>query len=407
MQNSVLRRVVVHDRFQLELKLGYPLAQGKETRYRIDTYLFAPHSLGVNATSYPQNDFFRDIQHYVRMKTPSFQLREVLDSQRSPLVHAESLLRERGAQLRAGDEDILRDSFRILRAVVKSATQNRLAPLVRAPHEPSAESAGRFGEIVLPTIGDVDEFQTRYRSLISALLDAGASADCMRAYRLTDESISILIEDLLLRIYQLAPTWLPATELAGQQAALADRIRAESDYRTEQGYPSVLTKDTRESYLRRVSALKKFTSSVLWLSTSTRREGTTLEQVLFAIAAGVAMVFATLVAFYAQSIYGQFSLPVFVALVVAYMFKDRIKEQGRTWSSSLLSRHLYDYRTVIETQDGRRQLGNVREKVGYLKAESIPPEVIATRGAGPHDEPTFVGHLETVLMYAKLVTLRK
>ena len=184
-------------------------------------------------------------------------------------------------------------------------------------------------------------------------------------------------------------------------------IRAESDYRTEQGYPSVLTKDTRESYLRRVSALKKFTSSVLWLSTSTRREGTTLEQVLFAIAAGVAMVFATLVAFYAQSIYGQFSLPVFVALVVAYMFKDRIKEQGRTWSSSLLSRHLYDYRTVIETQDGRRQLGNVREKVGYLKAESIPPEVIATRGAGPHDEPTFVGHLETVLMYAKLVTLRK
>ena len=295
MQNSVLRRVVVHDRFQLELKLGYPLAQGKETRYRIDTYLFAPHSLGVNATSYPQNDFFRDIQHYVRMKTPSFQLREVLDSQRSPLVHAESLLRERGAQLRAGDEDILRDSFRILRAVVKSATQNRLAPLVRAPHEPSAESAGRFGEIVLPTIGDVDEFQTRYRSLISALLDAGASADCMRAYRLTDESISILIEDLLLRIYQLAPTWLPATELAGQQAALADRIRAESDYRTEQGYPSVLTKDTRESYLRRVSALKKFTSSVLWLSTSTRREGTTLEQVLFAIAAGVAMVFATFI----------------------------------------------------------------------------------------------------------------
>lgn len=146
---------------------------------------------------------------------------------------------------------------------------------------------------------------------------------------------------------------------------------------------------------------------MLWLSTSTRREGTTLEQVLFAIAAGVAMVFATLVAFYAQSIYGQFSLPVFVALVVAYMFKDRIKEQGRTWSSSLLSRHLYDYRTVIETQDGRRQLGNVREKVGYLKAESIPPEVIATRGAGPHDEPTFVGHLETVLMYAKLVTLRK
>ena len=407
MQNSVLRRVVVHDRYQLELKLGYPLAQGKETRYRIDTYLFAPHSLGVNATSYPQTEFFRDIQHYVRMKTPSFQLHEVLDSARSPLMRAEQLLRARITGLDSADEETLRDSFRILRAVLKSATQSQLSPLVKIPQAIEAESTLRFDEIVTPTLADVDEFEQRYRALVNQLLEAGASTELMRAYRLTDESISVLVEDLLLRVYQLAPSWLPAPELIARQPILAERIRTESDYRTAQGYPSVLTKETRESYLRRVSALKKFTSSVLWLSTSTRREGATLEQVLFAIAAGIAMVFATLVAFFAQSVYGQFSLPVFVALVVAYMFKDRIKEQGRTWSSNLLSRHLYDYRTEIETQDGRRRLGTVREKVGYLKTDSIPAEVIATRGAGPHDEPTFVGHLETVLLYAKLVTLRK
>ena len=407
MRSSVLRRVAIHDRYQLELKLGYPLAKGKETRYRIDTYLFAPHSLGINATSYPQNDFFRDIQHYVRMKTPSFRLHEVLDSARSPLVRAEALLRAQGAGLRADDEETLCDSFRILRAVLKSAAQSRLASLARVPRERTAESAHRFCEIVAPTIEAVDKFEARYRSLTAVLSEAGASIECMRAYRLTDESISILIEDLLLRLHQLAPSWLPAPDLAVQQSVLAERVRAETDYRTAQGYPSVLSKETRESYLRRVSVLKKFTSSVLWLSTSTRREGTQLEQLLFAMVAGVAMIFATLVAFYAQSIYGQFSLPVFVALVVAYMFKDRIKEQGRMWSSNLLSRRLYDYRTVIETQDGRRQLGNAREKVAYLKTESIPAAVTATRGAGPHDEPTFVGHLETVLLYAKLVTLRK
>lgn len=118
------------------------------------------------------------------------------------------------------------------------------------------------------------------------------------------------------------------------------------------------------------------------------------------------MIFATLVAFHAQAAYGEFTVPVFVALVVGYMFKDRIKESGRTFSSRLLNRHLYDYRTEIETQDGRRRLGNVREKVSYLSMSNVPTAVITARGAGLHDEPIFAGNIETVLLYAKLVTLR-
>ncbi|MBK8047218.1 MAG: hypothetical protein IPK16_08905 [Anaerolineales bacterium] len=54
MRTALLRRVAVHDRYQLEMKLGYPLAPGKRTRYRIDTYFFAPQSLGVNAAAYPR-----------------------------------------------------------------------------------------------------------------------------------------------------------------------------------------------------------------------------------------------------------------------------------------------------------------------------------------------------------------
>jgi hypothetical protein len=405
MNNAVLRRVVVHDRYQLELKLGYPLQKGQATRYRIETYLFAPHSLGINATSYPQGEFYRDIQHYVRMKTPSFTLNEVLDSPHSPLVRSEALLRTQPTGLTPAVEETLRDRFRILRAVLKSAAQNYLAPLASAPAPITLDAEHDFTERVATTIDALDRIVQRYRALAAPLANAHASAELLRAFRLTDESISILIEDLLLRVYQLAHAWLAPPRLATWQATLVDRVRIEIDYRTAQGYPSVLRKATRESYMRRVSALKKFTSSVLWLATSTRREGTTWEQVLFAGAAGVSMIFATLVAFYAQAAYGEFTLPVFVALVVGYMFKDRIKESGRTFSSRLLNQHLYDYRTVIETQDGRRQLGNVREKVNYLSLTHIPAAVVTARGAGPHDDPAFAGNIESVLLYAKLVTL--
>jgi len=406
-KKAVLRRLVVHDRYQLELKLGYPLHKGEETRYRIDTYLFAPHSLGINPTSYPQHEFYRDIQHYVRMKTPSFVLSELLDRPESPLVRSETLVRSYLTGLTAAAEDSLRNSLRILRAMLKSAVQNHLAPLATPPTPMTAESEAYFADLVTTAIDTVDQIERRYRALAGRLAAANASDELLRAFRLTDESISILIEDILLRIYQLAGAWLSPPLLLKWQSILVARVRQEIDYRSAQDYPSVLRKETRENYLRRVSALKKFTSSVLWLSTNTRREGTTLEQVLFAVVAGVSMVFATLVAFYAQAAYGEFTLPVFVALVVGYMFKDRIKETGKSFSSQLLNQRLYDYRTYIETQDGKRQLGHVREKATYLSPASIPAGVIAARDAGPHDDPAFAGNVETILLYAKLVTLRK
>ncbi len=178
-------------------------------------------------------------------------------------------------------------------------------------------------------IEQTDELERRYRALEPLLIRAGASAALLRSYRLADESISVLIEELLLQLHELAAQWLERSDRLQWQLQLRQRAQAEIDYRCGHGYPSVLGPQNSEELLQRLSVLKKYTSSVLWLSTSTRREGGTLEQVLFASAAGVSMVFATLVAFYAQSIYGQISMPVFLVLVIAYMFKDRIKELGR------------------------------------------------------------------------------
>jgi hypothetical protein len=150
---------------------------------------------------------------------------------------------------------------------------------------------------------------------------------------------------------------------------------------------------------------------VLWLSTTTRREGSTLEHILFATAAGVSMIFATLIAFYAQSVYGQISMPVFLALVIAYMFKDRIKEVGRSLSAHIVSRRLYDYRTTIQTQEDERKLGYVREKMVHVPASSahkrLGPDVWDTRRSDPHYEPELLGKPESIIHYAKQVTLRK
>jgi hypothetical protein len=237
---------------------------------------------------------------------------------------------------------------------------------------------------VTTAITALDAIVQRYRALAGPLTDAHASAELLRAFRLTDESISILIEDLLLRVHQLAHAWLSPPLLMTWQAT-AGRARARRD-RLSHGAGLSLPCCKRRRARATCAACRRSRSSPPacsgWRPARAAR-GRRWEQVLFAGAAGVSMIFATLVAFYAQAAYGEFTLPVFVALVVGYMFKDRIKESGRTFSSRLLNRHLYDYRTEIETQDGRRQLGNVREKATYLPMSNVPAAVMAARGAGP------------------------
>jgi hypothetical protein len=406
----VLRRITVHDRYQLELKLGYPLTPGKQTCYLIDTYLFLPASLGINSTTYAGKEFYRDIQTYIRMKTPRFTLEQILSDSRSPLLRCESLLQGGMARLSDQDEDALGDSFRILRAIVKSAIRSYLAPLQQHASSHVRHPAS-FEKRAAALMGQIDKLECRYRDLEPLLLHAGASSTLLRQYRLADESISVLIEDLLLQVHELGSDWLDGSERQRWQHKLRVRIQAEIDYRRQRGYPSVLGEQNSEELLQRHSALKRYTSSVLWLSTSTRREGTTLEQVLFATAAGISMIFATMVAFFAQSVYGQVSLPVFLALVIGYMFKDRIKESGRSMSARLLSRRLFDYRTQIQTQDGERTLGYVREKMVHVRPKGrekrVPSAVMALRASDPHYEPELLGRPETILHYAKQVTLNK
>ncbi len=405
MDQSILRRVAVHDHYQLEMKLGYPLVGGRKTRYRIDTYIFAPQSLGINAVTYGRSDFYRDIQHYVRMKTPQLTLRQLLDEANSPLCDSEKVLATHPAGLSSALEQRLRDSFRFLRAILKSALQEAASPMNRpAPPNPAARATIYLG-VANALLDDAGAIIDRYRFLGIALNRAHAGPTLQRTYRLTDESMSLLVEEALLKHHEQASLWLPSELRDLWRERLATKIRSEIAHRQEQRYPSVLTKQSQDDYLLRVSALKKFTSSVLWLPTNVRREGTTWEQVLFSIAAGVSMVFATVVAFFAQSIYGQFTLPVFVALVVAYMFKDRIKEQGRAMSASFLSRRLYDYRTVIQTQDEQRTLGYVREKMTYVDLRQVPEAVRAVRDAGGDGLLDLPSQQETVILYTKDVML--
>jgi hypothetical protein len=165
----------------------------------------------------------------------------------------------------------------------------------------------------------------RYRALRDRFQTPGVPAGLRATFAFADEYMSLLVEgrthDLLQRVQALGT---PA--FAEAETGLAALVIDEIQYRKSRGFPSIVAEDKdNETFVFRQSVLKKFITSALHLVVRTEEEGKGLEQMAMAIGAGIAMVFATTVAFYYQKVYGTLSLGFFAVLVVSYMFKDRLK----------------------------------------------------------------------------------
>ena len=93
MLETIQQSAISHDRYQVELKLDYEVGKGKKTHYRISTYIFFPKSLGITEDSYPKNEFYRDVKNYIRIKTPTLSLRDLLDSDITPLSNVQQIVR--------------------------------------------------------------------------------------------------------------------------------------------------------------------------------------------------------------------------------------------------------------------------------------------------------------------------
>ena len=134
-----------------------------------------------------------------------------------------------------------------------------------------------------------------------------------------------------------------------------------------------------------------------------------MEQILLALAAGISMFFATAVAFYFQSVYGSFTFPAFVALIVGYMFKDRIKQLGQIIFAGKLHSNLFDRRINIKTLDGKYKLAALREKITFMKESEISPEVRRARQKDPfadldndQKDETIICHTKDIVLNAEL-----
>ena len=408
MLEIIQQAIKSHDKYQIEIKLDYELLDGKETHYKIYTYIFVPHSLHINQESYQKSDFYRDVQNYIRLKTPILGLDDFCNIPSSPLVNIQGMIQTNGWKHNDKLKMELINRLKLLSSMLKSSLREHFN-LIHKRIKETPESA-KVHQIIFNLVEQfvrgTSDFSSHYRTLFAAFNQPGVNEEIFSAYSLTDESISLLIEETAIEMYQIVETYLKNEKRQLFLEQLQAIVKSETKHRRARGYASILqVGEENETYIFRASVLKKYAASVLHLSTAVSREGRGMEQFLFAIAAGISMIIATTIAFFFQQQFGNFTFPFFVALVVGYMFKDRVKELGREMFASKIRDRVYDRRIEINSSDGKHKLGILREKMDFVKEADIPNPVLRARNKDPFSDLENDSQGEVIIRYTKDIVL--
>ena len=375
---DILYSFKIHDKFQFELKFTYPLDRSRSANeYLVDTYVFLPNNLYVNSRTYTPEMFYGDLHKYIRLRTPVVRLKIMTEnSEESPIVKLEDALRE----LLLNPEDsatgkIYEDRLKMFCSILKSALRDEEAALERGLNSSSVQH--RITDYLDQTVLILDKF----RALMDLLRTPGIMEKHCSSFKLVDEFLSITVNKYRYRLY-LAIEKNPECRLWSGQvlARISAELRKEITYRKDSGYPSIPSRNSdNEELISRENILKKVMASVLFLKSDTRRDGVILTNLVFGIAAGVAMAFATVVTFLSQNLmFQEFSLTFCIIIILAYMGKDRIKELSRSYLYSKMRGYIYDYKTVIRSNLGR-EVGICKENFSFVSEAKLPEAVRSRR----------------------------
>ena len=323
----------IHDRYTLEFKVGYsrysPSAAVSD--FMMDTWIFIPDSLYINAKTYPKSNFYRDFRALVRLITPVYTLEEVADEEALPLSRLLMCCRELAEEPSEEHEKTYEHQIKMFGSITRSALRTAAVGLYRET-EVNAFRVRLDGIVLL-----LARIMAAYREIPrKAGLDRVAF-ELRSRYDLGEEYLCRMVNMHLFRVMEYAREHFPK-DYTRVVAAAATYIDGDLAYQRERGFllPEEGNSDNNRNFLHRAGQLKKYIESDLYILADKKSNTFVLQQVFFMLAAGLSMVFATVVSFSFQQTYGNFTMPLFIALVVSYMFKDRIKDLMHYWFANKL-----------------------------------------------------------------------
>ena len=383
--------VRILDRRRLEIKqwLSCDSATGA-TAYQVDTWFFLPAPLQVNRWTYSPQWCLKRLKTYLRQRAPLLPMDELANGH--PFLHeARALLTpvpETTVTLSEKNRNRIIHLFKMYQLLIKRSMYARKKAILE-----QTTPEQRYGDVLMLFI-QLNRALRAYRSLRPLV---APHQPVMDAFRYCDEYIGIIVTHHMHSLLH-EQAWGNPRELRTLRAYWKGQMR----YRLAHSPASVPCEDSdNELPVYRWSVLKKYVADPLFFDIRRKRGNSLLVHTIYSFSAALAMIFATAIAFVWQEYYGALSSPLFVAMVVGYIFKDRIKELCREHLFRVLQHHVPDCRQNIYT-DTNTCIGTCNESFRFLDEDRQFPLLRTLR-----DKQKFasVRH-ETILHCAKQVHIK-
>jgi len=391
----------IHDKYSIEFKMGFLTRRKlKLNDFSVYMWIFVPGSLDITASTYPKSRFYQDVKSNVRLITPKFLLREIAGGKAVPLNN----LREAFNNLAVTPTRTMAAEYeyhiKMFAAITKSAVREELRH-IKSEHVRPEDLDGLCAGFVRYC----EEILNGFRELRSIINTPSVNVSTMKLFYYADEFLGSIIQNHIIKLVG----WLKS--LPDDHSEVIARLTAlhwrEQEYRQKMNYPVVQTDDPlhNRNLVFRFGMLKKYIESDLYLKVPKKRDGVLVEQLYYSIAAGLAMLFATVISFAFQRTYGSLTLPLFIALIISYMMKDRIKELMRYYFAHRIGTKYFDNKASIFVKD--EKIGFLKEGVDFIPDEKVPDKVKEIRYSKRLLSVESRLSDEKIILYRKLVHINR
>lgn len=387
----------IHDEFAVEFKQRFLVRRKVQKNvFAVNTWFFVPNSLDINPQTYGKDQFYRDVKSNVRMITPVYILRDLSVENAVPFRFLEQAFRDvASSPLRKNVAEYIYQ-IKMVSAIIKSALRDHAKMILRG------QTPSDTALLCSQYADSVKAILEHYRNLKNIITVPTVPDELQDHFRFGDEALSQMVVLYALRILKYLKG---KGRYPQEEKRIHDFVIGEYAYKRQVGY-NVLEPGDRENnrnLVFRYGLLKKYIESDLFVTLNKKRDGVAIEQIYYSIAAGVAMIFATVVAFAFQRRFGSVSIPLFVALVVSYMLKDRIKELMRYYFAYKRKSKYFDHKAVVRIKD--EEIGWIKEGMDFISSDKIPGEVMDLRNKDSILSSEYSILDEKIILYRKMVNI--
>lgn len=392
--------VKVHDKFSVEIKMGYePRKDRKVNEFSVKTWLFVPSSLDINSNTYTKEDFYNDFNSNIRLITPPYLLRDIALGSHSVFKYLEDAFLNVANHPNPKNEANYEYHIRMFQTILRSSLQREIQHILR--NELSDDRQYLIDEY----IANVGKIGRRYRDLRRIVNVSTIQKELFDYYLFGDEFMSNMIEQHSHYLHRGLQK-IHHSDFENSKEAIIKVVKEEIAYKKSKGYLVVEEKpnDRNRWFVHRQGAFKKYFEGQLLLNSRKKKEGVLAMQILYSLAAGLAMIFGASLTFLFQKSLGTFTMPLFAALVIIYMLKDRIKDLSRLYLVGKINKRFFDHKTVIRVK-GDEKIGWCKESFDFVHEESVPLRVMKHRNRSRIIDVESRGVGEKIIFYRKLLRL--